>query len=404
MLNTPLKNKNKSIATFLAFAIIPISGLATDIYLPSMPQMALDFNISETKIQLTLTLFLISYGLGQFLAGGIVDAFGRYKVSSISLLLFIFSFILTAQTENIYIIYAMRILQGLLSALIAVSKRTYFVDLFHGEKLQNYLSSVTIVWSLAPIIAPFIGGYLQDHFGWTANFYFLALYCTALLLLDLLFSGETITHKKTFSTKYLYQELHMMLKTSDFLYILLLCGVSFASVMFYNLSGPFIIEHKFGYSSITIGYISLVMGVAWMLGSFISRSLLKKPFIQKISYANMIQFILILGLAAVSYQASNIYSLVIFAFLIHITAGFIFNNCFLYCLSRFPKSAGISSGLTGGMSYIVTSCISYAAVAFIKPQSQLYIALGYFAIAVIAFFIISIQKTVNTNLKMANSK
>lgn len=62
-----LKQKNKFIATILAFAVIPMSGLATDIYLPSMPSMATELHQTESNIQLTLSIFLISYGLTQFL-------------------------------------------------------------------------------------------------------------------------------------------------------------------------------------------------------------------------------------------------------------------------------------------------------------------------------------------------
>lgn len=87
-----LKEKNKFIATVLAFAVIPMSGLATDIYLPSMPSMALELQQPETKIQLTLTLFLISYGVTQIFAGSVVDSFGRYRVSLVSLGLFMVSF------------------------------------------------------------------------------------------------------------------------------------------------------------------------------------------------------------------------------------------------------------------------------------------------------------------------
>ncbi|MCY0969427.1 MFS transporter [Chryseobacterium wangxinyae] len=78
-----LQEKNKFIATILAFAVIPMSGLATDIYLPSMPSMATELNQPESSIQLTLSIFLISYGLTQFFAGSIVDSFGRFRVSVI---------------------------------------------------------------------------------------------------------------------------------------------------------------------------------------------------------------------------------------------------------------------------------------------------------------------------------
>lgn len=138
-----LKEKNKLIATLLAFAVIPMSGLATDIYLPSMPTMAIELQQPETKIQLTLTLFLISYGITQFFAGSVVDSFGRYRVTLVSLGLFMVSFLVTALTRDIMVICAMRILQGVLAGFAIVSKRAFFVDVFEGEQRKHYLSVMT---------------------------------------------------------------------------------------------------------------------------------------------------------------------------------------------------------------------------------------------------------------------
>ena len=201
-----LKEKNKFIATILAFAVIPMSGLATDIYLPSMPSMATELNLPESSIQLTLSIFLISYGLTQFFAGSIVDSFGRFRVSAVSLALFVVSFLVTAFTKDIFVIYAMRVLQGILSGFAVVAKRAFFVDVYEGEQRKHYLSIMTIVWSVGPIIAPFIGGYLQKLFGWQSNFYVLAGYSLVLLILELLFSGETLKIKKPFHFDYVLKE------------------------------------------------------------------------------------------------------------------------------------------------------------------------------------------------------
>ena len=387
-----LKEKNQFIATILAFAVIPMSGLATDIYLPSMPSMAAELHKSEASIQLTLSIFLISYGLTQFFAGSIVDSFGRYRVSMLSLALFVVSFIITATTKDIMVIYAMRVLQGILSGFAVVSKRAFFVDVYEGEKRKHYLSIMTIVWSVGPIIAPFIGGYLQKHFGWQSNFYVLAGYSLLLLVLEFIFSGETLKKRNPFHIDFLIKEYNSMFKTKDFFYGMLMCGLSYSIVMFFNLCGSFIIEHKMGYSEVVAGSVSLILGFAWMTGGFLGKALINKAFLPKIRYANFMQIILIVLMFATSYFTSNIYSLVIFAFLIHVTAGFIFNNYFAYCIGRFPNSAGIAGGLTGGIAFIITSAISYGIVSIIKPEMQLQVAEGYFILGILGLFILSMIK------------
>ena len=392
MLNKQLATKHQFIATILAFAVIPMSGLATDIYLPSMPSMAEDLHLPEAKIQLTLTFYLISYGISQFFSGALVDAFGRYKISIMALVLFVVSFWITGHTQNIYVIYLMRIVQGILSGLVVVSKRAFFVDVYDGEKRKHYLSIMTIVWSLGPIIAPFIGGYLQKSFGWQSNFTVLAGYSLIILILELVFSGETIKNKNPFHIGFLWNEFKTMLGTLDFFFGMLMCGVSYALIMFYNLCGPFIIEHKLGYSSVTTGYLSLLMGLAWMSGGFLGKALISRPFLPKLRYSNFLQLLFIILMFASSFYVENLFTLVLFAFVIHVTAGFMFNNYFAYCLGRFPKSAGISGGITGGVVYIITSVVSYGIAAVIKPVQQTGIAEGYFAIGVLGFIILSFIK------------
>ncbi len=115
----PLKTGNIPIATVLAYVLIPLSGLATDIYLPSMPHMATGLRVSEQSVQLTLSLFLISYGLSQCIVGSLLDTFGRYRLSLVSLLLFSVSCFLIAITDNINLILAMRVVQGITVGFIA---------------------------------------------------------------------------------------------------------------------------------------------------------------------------------------------------------------------------------------------------------------------------------------------
>lgn len=387
-----LTEKNRFIATVLAFAVIPMSGLATDIYLPSMPSMARDLHLPESSIQLTLSLFLISYGVTQFFAGSVVDSYGRYRITLISLALFVISFLITANTANIYVIYAMRILQGVLSGFAVVAKRAFFVDVYEGDERKHYLSIMTIVWSVGPIIAPFIGGYLQKIFGWESNFYVLAGYSFILLIFEYIFSGETLKMKKVLSLNLLKKEYSMMFRAKDFFYGMLMCGLSYSMIMFFNLCGSFIIEHKMGYSEVVAGYVSLILGFAWMLGGFIGKALINKAFLPKIRIANFLQIGLIGVMIFASFFMNTIYSLVAFAFVIHVTAGFIFNNYFSYCIGRFPNSAGIAGGLTGGMAFIITSAISYGVVAVLKPEIQLDVAEGYLVMGILGLLVLSLIK------------
>src|SRR5882724_9038179 len=135
-----IKASHQGIANLLALSLIPLSGFATDIYLPSLPGMAAAMHVSSIEIQFTITLFLLSYGISQLFIGSILDSYGRYNISVCSLVIFAFASLAIAGTRHIYVIYAARIIQGITVGAIIAGKRAYFVDLFTGERLKNYLS------------------------------------------------------------------------------------------------------------------------------------------------------------------------------------------------------------------------------------------------------------------------
>ncbi|MDC6386582.1 MFS transporter [Flagellimonas taeanensis] len=368
--------------------MIPLSGLVTDIYAPSLPTMASELQQSEGAVQLTLTLFLLSYAVVQFFAGSIMDSYGRYRITLISLVLFILSNVVIAMSTSLGPIYAMRILQGIAIGCIGVAKRSFFVDVHEGDKRKHYLSIMSIVWSIAPIVAPFIGGYLQHYFNWQASFYVLAGYASVLFFLELLYSGETVPEFRPFKRKAILKDYGTMLRTPMFLYGVICSGLCYGTIMIFNLSGAFIVEHGMGFPPVVAGYASLIMGIAWLLGGFIGKSLIDRPFVPKLRIANILGIAVTILMILSATVWENLYSLILFAFLVHVGVGFIFNNYFAYCIGRFPKMAGISGGFIGGSAFFITSISSYAIVGLVHPQDQSGLGISYLAMAMLIMVIL----------------
>lgn len=383
-----LQEVNKTKATIISFLMIPLSGFVTDIYAPSMPTMATELGQSEGSIQLTLTFFLLSYALMQFFAGSIMDSYGRYRITLISLVLFIFSNLAIALSSSLFFIYMMRILQGITIGCIGVSKRSFFVDVHEGDERKHYLSIMSIVWSIAPIIAPFIGGFLQHYFNWQASFYVLAGYASVLLLLEFLYSGETVNEFRPFKRKTIINDYSIMLSTPMFIYGVICSGLCYGTIMIFNLSGAFILEHGMGFPPVVVGYVSLIMGIAWLLGGFLGKALIDKPFILKLRIAIMVEVGVVLLMILSAKVWGNLYSLILFAFLAHLGVGFIFNNYFAYCIGRFPKMAGISGGFIGGSTFFITSISSYAIVGILHPQNQMGLGFSYLIMGIILMIIL----------------
>lgn len=384
-----IKPGYEGMATFLAFAILPLSGFATDIYLPSLPAMASAMHVSSLQVQVTITLYLVSYGISQLFIGSVLDSYGRYRIGMIGLLIFALASLTIANTHNIYVIDLMRIIHGITVGAIVSGKRAYFVDMFTGERLKNYVSLFSIIWSAGPIVAPFLGGYLQSSFGWEANFYMLTISTVVLAILEFFFSGESLPQTQPFQFKRIAGVYGDMLKTSPFILGILTLGLSYAMVMVYNMTGPFIIEHHLQLSAVVAGYGSLILGMGWMVGGFIGKATIRYPFFAKLGVnSGLLLMVVILMLASTGVMEDNLYSLLIFAFLIHVGAGFTFNNYMTFCMTRFPKNAGIASGLIGGLTFVIISVTSYGMVNIMPAHDVRTLGYSYLIFGLLATFVL----------------
>jgi predicted MFS family arabinose efflux permease len=378
-----ITESNRKRATILAFALIPLSGLATDIYLPSFPNMALSFKVGASSIQYTIICFLLSYGIAQLFVGSIIDSFGRYRINLASLLVFALSSFAIVLTTDIHIVYLMRVIQGITTAFIIVGKRAFFVDVYTSEKRRHYTSMLSIVWATAPILAPFFGGYLQKSFGWQSNFVVLGIYGVLMFLLELIYSGESINVKHPFHPKSIFKVYKTLISSVDFTFGIVILGVCFGILMIFSMSAPFIVEHLFHLSSVATGYCALLSGTSIFIGGILGKTLKFGSMSKKLILANITQ----LGLVGLMYFLTSVYTslpfLMMFVVLINIICGFIYNLFFTYCLTRFPLNAGVASGLTSGGSYLVTSFVTSVLFGFIVIKDQSSLALGYLVLGVL---------------------
>jgi len=374
--NTITENNRKR-ATILAFALVPLSGLATDIYLPSFPNMALSFKVGASSIQYTIICFLLSYGIAQLFVGSIIDSFGRYRINLASLLVFALSSFVIVFTTDIHIVYLMRVVQGITTAFIIVGKRAFFVDVYTGEKRRHYTSMLSIVWATAPILAPFFGGYLQKSFGWQSNFVVLGIYGVVMFLLELIYSGESINVKHPFHPKAIFKVYSTLISSADFTFGIVVLGVCFGTLMIFSMSAPFIVEHLFHLSSVATGYCALLSGTSIFIGGILGKTLKFGSLSKKLILANITQLVLIGLMYVLTPVYTSLPFLMMFVVLINIICGFIYNLFFTYCLTRFPLNAGVASGLTSGGSYLVTSFVTSVLFGFIVIKDPSSLALGY---------------------------
>ncbi|MCS7472675.1 MFS transporter [Myroides odoratimimus] len=260
--------------------------------------------------------------------------------------------------DSVFYICIMRIILGMAISTLVVATRAIFIDIYDETKRQYYLSYFTIVWSCGPILAPFLGGYLEKLFNWHANFYFLAIYAGVLLILDLCISGESIPEKKKFNLSDTLDLYKVMLSEKRFMMGTLILGLSYSIVMIFNISGPFLIENVFLHNSVIIGYCTLILGFSWMLGGLIGKKRMHLAFRPKVLQPSGVQLTLISALLLSTLWIESLPILIGFLFLIHICSGTLFNNFFTTTMLQFPNNAGTAGGLMGGLVYVLTSFVT----------------------------------------------
>jgi len=164
------------------------------------------------------------------------------------------------------------------------------------------------------------------------------------------------------------------------------------------MTGPFIIEHELHLSPVVSGYGSLILGFAWLVGGFIGKATINKPFFKRIAFNIALQVVFVIAMLGSIQFISGLYSLVFFAFIIHVGAGFTFNNFFTYCLSRFPKNAGIASGLSGGINYVIVSFLSYGIVFLLPAKDEYNLGYSYAALILASVFVMTVLKSKKESL------
>lgn len=363
-----------------------------DVFIPSLPDMALQLHATPAAIQLTLSIFIISYGLSQFLVGALVDRYGRYLPNLVSMFVFSVASFAIAYSHSLQLIYIMRALQGFTVAVIVVSKRAYFVDVFSGEQLKKYTSLFSVIWAIAPIVAPFLGGFFQTQWGWWANFAFLGYFGLAFFIVECIIGGESMKTAQPLRLREVLRTYGSMLRTKDFTSGLMVLGLVYAMLLVYGMASPFLIENKLQFSPKVTGYCSLFSGVSVFIGGSLSRMLIQKPFFKKLIIANGVQLFSVAAMLLLTSIHQNLITLLLFVFLLHSTGGFIFNNLLSYCLIRFPQYAGKSSGLVGGGFSVVTSVFSSLLVNGIFINSQVWLGVAYGVLALSVLVLLAVTK------------
>jgi MFS transporter, DHA1 family, multidrug resistance protein len=257
-------------APFLLLAMVTASGtLGMHMVIPALPATAVGLHVSEPTIQLTITLYLIGLAIGQLLYGPLSDRFGRRPVLLGGLALFTVAGVLTAVAPSAFVLIGARVLQSIGGCGGLVLGRAIVRDQATADRAAAQLALLTLVMSMAPAIAPVIGGYATAYLGWRSAFALLALLGAVALGLILLWLPETLETRGAGRgfTSMLHGSARLLRSRAFLGYAI---GGSCTTTSFYAFmaASPFIFENLLHRPPQEIGlyYLLLMGGVA--LGGF----------------------------------------------------------------------------------------------------------------------------------------
>jgi MFS transporter, DHA1 family, multidrug resistance protein len=188
-----ISKKRLALLTALLSALGPF---AIDTYLPSFQMIAAELNASELQVQQTLTVYLIAFGVMNLFHGAISDSVGRKPVILVVLGLFGLASVGASYSDSIQALWMWRVLQGMSGGVGLTVGRAMIRDSFEGEDAQRLMSYSTMMFALAPALAPLVGGWIALGYGWRAVFTFLGLYAWVLALCCFFFLPETLSSSK----------------------------------------------------------------------------------------------------------------------------------------------------------------------------------------------------------------
>jgi MFS transporter, DHA1 family, multidrug resistance protein len=231
-------------------ALSAFGPIAMDMYLPSTPTIAASLHAGQSLVQLTLSGCLAGLAIGQLVAGPFSDGMGRRRPLLIGLAAFTVLSVGCAIAPNIGSLIVFRFLQGMAGAAGVVLSLAMVRDMYEGTELARVLGSLTLVFGLAPVLAPVIGGQILRFTSWRGVFGVLAAIGLVLLVASW-FLPETLPPGRRTQSRFrqLIEDSRTLAKDRQYAGNTLAVALGTAALITYISSLPFIVEDAYGKSA-----------------------------------------------------------------------------------------------------------------------------------------------------------
>ena len=381
------KSINHLYLIILISILSSVAPMGVDTYLPSIPEIAKYFDVNIHKVELSLSIFLIGFAIGQIFGGPISDRYGRRVGSIVGLLGYALFSCLIIFSSSIYELWIYRFLEAFFGGITVVNATAAVRDRFSGQEAAKVFSLIGMVRSLAPLLAPVFGAAIIHFFPWEGIFVFLTIYA----LIVAFFIYKDLPESFTYTKQNIIESYKLVLTHKKAMKAMLVLAISFGAFFIIIAKTSYIYIEYFG---IKTDYFPLFFGINFIILIAMIKvnvTLLKTYEAKNIAkYATLIQFCVGIIFLLIHKDMNLILTVIIIASYMSMMA-FIFGNCMSLAIEHFSKNAGVASGVIGVLQFGLGALISSVALNF-DNNGFFVIACSITFLSIISFLIIRSYK------------
>jgi MFS transporter, DHA1 family, multidrug resistance protein len=339
-----------------------LAPLATDAYLPALPELSRDLGGSASVTLVTLTCSLLGLAVGQLVWGPLSDVYGRRRPLLVALCVYVAMSLACAAAPSIPPLYAFMLLQCCAGAAGIVIARAVARDLFAGVDLARFLGLIILVMGAAPVLGPVVGALVLKLSSWRGVFVTLAVLGAALTLSVAVALPETLprARRRHGSGRATASSFALLLRDRSFVTYMLCIGFGFAAFGAWLAGSSFVLQDVYGVSaaqySLVFGANALVLVTTAQIGRLVvarvgSERLLRLGVLLAATGGVAVFVVILLhGPLVALLPALGVFSAG--------QAGLLQQNAYALALHDHPRIAGTASALLGTTQFVAGAIVA----------------------------------------------
>ena len=364
-----------------------LGPFAIDMYLPAFNAISQEFDASPIAVQQTLSAYLFAYAFMMLWHGSLSDALGRRPIILGGLVIYTLASLGCAISGNIESLWLFRTLQGISAGSGLVVGRAIIRDRYQGPEAQRLMSQTTLVFGIAPALAPVIGGALLNLLGWRAIFWVMLAFAIGVFIWAVRRLPETLprAHRQSLRPRGLWRNYRAVLSKQEFLLLAAIPSLNFAGFFIYIASAPAFLS-QLGVSTWGFAWLFVPMITGIMAGAAVSGRVAGRLSAGRtISIGYLCMFVgALASLLVAAFVPPSVpwHVLPISAFTLG--SSLVMPSLTLLLLDIFPTMRGLASSLQGFVQFAFSGVVA-GTISPLLAQTLTGLALGMFSFTVASY-------------------